>query len=94
MADLDLGYDFARVAELLGPDFELVVSNAIGMYGGELPAVLLIAVEPDGTRHEWRMGTGTPVTLTGAPGDVLAWVTGRSDGSSLDGDVPPLPHWL
>jgi maleylpyruvate isomerase len=94
LADLDLGYDFARVARLLGPEFDLVVSNAIGMYGGELPAVLLIAVEPDGTRHEWRMGAGEPVKLTGSPGDVLEWVTGRSDGSSLDGDVPPLPHWL
>ncbi len=94
LADLDLGYDFARVAGLLGPEFHLVVSNAIGMYGGELPAVLLVAAGPDGTRHEWRMGTGKAVTLTGTPGDVLAWVTGRSDGSTLDGNVPKLPHWL
>ncbi|MFD5246325.1 maleylpyruvate isomerase N-terminal domain-containing protein [Amycolatopsis sp. NPDC058340] len=94
LADLDLGYDFARVAELLGDEFEIVVGNAIGMYGSELPSVLLIAVGSDGTRHEWRMGTGEPVTLTGSPGDVLAWITGRGDGSTLDGTAPPLPHWL
>ncbi|MGW5700128.1 maleylpyruvate isomerase N-terminal domain-containing protein [Amycolatopsis japonica] len=94
LADLDLGYDFGRVAELLGDEFEIVVGNAIGMYGGELPSVLLIAVGEDGTRHEWRMGAGEPVTLTGSPGDVLAWITGRGDGSTLDGTAPPLPHWL
>jgi maleylpyruvate isomerase len=94
LADLDLGYDFGRVAELLGPEFEAVVSGAIASYGGDLPSVLLVAVGSDGTRHEWRMGTGTPVTLTGAPGDVLAWITGRGDGSTLDGVAPPLPHWL
>ncbi|KZB82130.1 maleylpyruvate isomerase N-terminal domain-containing protein [Amycolatopsis regifaucium] len=94
LADLDLGYDFARVAELLADEFEIVVSNAIGMYGGELPSVLLVAAGADGTRHEWRMGTGMPVKLTGTPGEVLAWITGRSDGSTLDGVAPPLPHWL
>ncbi|MFC3450009.1 maleylpyruvate isomerase N-terminal domain-containing protein [Amycolatopsis speibonae] len=94
LTDLDLGYDFARVADLLGDEFEVVVGNAIGMYGGELPAVLLVAAEADGYRHEWRLGEGEPVTLTGTRGDVLAWVTGRSDGSTLDGEAPPLPHWL
>ena len=52
LADLDLGYDFARVAELLGDEFEIIVGNAIGMYGGELPSVLLVAVGENGTRHE------------------------------------------
>ena len=88
------GYDFERVAELLGPEFEVVVSSTISWYGDELPSVLLVAVDSGGTRHEWRMGTGVPVTLAGTPGDVLAWITGRGDGSTLDGPVPPLPHWL
>ncbi|MEV7551051.1 maleylpyruvate isomerase N-terminal domain-containing protein [Amycolatopsis sp. NPDC089917] len=94
LADLDLGYDFARVADLLGDEFDVVVGNAIGMYGGDLPAVLLVAAEPNGYRHEWRLGEGEPVTLTGTRGEVLKWVTGRGDGSTLDGDVPPLPQWL
>lgn len=94
LVDLAFGYDFERVAALLGPEFEVVVSSAIASYGDGLPSVLLVAVDSGGTRHEWRMGTGTPVTLTGSPGDVLAWITGRSDGSTLDGAAPPLPHWL
>ncbi|WP_410656526.1 maleylpyruvate isomerase family mycothiol-dependent enzyme [Amycolatopsis sp. lyj-112] len=94
LADLDLGYDFARVAGLLGNEFEVVVSSAIGSYGEGLPSVLVVAADSDGTRHEWRMGTGDPVTVTGTPGDVLAWITGRSDGSTLDGQAPSLPHWL
>ncbi|AUI63368.1 maleylpyruvate isomerase N-terminal domain-containing protein [Amycolatopsis sp. BJA-103] len=94
LVDLDSGYDFDRVSGLLGREFEVVVSGAIAWYGDGLPAVLLVAVDGDGTRHEWRMGTGDPAKVTGAPGDVLAWITGRSDGSTLDGEVPPLPHWL
>ncbi|EMD22695.1 maleylpyruvate isomerase N-terminal domain-containing protein [Amycolatopsis azurea] len=94
LVDLDFGYDFARVAALLGSEFEVVVSIAIASYGDGLPAVLLVAVGDDGTRREWRMGTGDAVKVTGSPGDVLAWITGRGDGSTLDGEVPPLPHWL
>ncbi|MEV6909887.1 maleylpyruvate isomerase family mycothiol-dependent enzyme [Amycolatopsis sp. NPDC051071] len=94
LVDLDSGYDFDRVSGLLGQMFEVVVSSAIASYGDGLPAVLLVAVDGDGTRHEWRMGTGDPAKVTGAPGDVLAWITGRADGSTLDGEVPPLPHWL
>ncbi|RSN57084.1 maleylpyruvate isomerase [Amycolatopsis sp. WAC 04182] len=94
LADLDLGYDFARVADLLGDEFHTVVGNAIGMYGGALPAVLLVAAEDNGYRREWRLSEGYLTTLTGTRGEVLAWVTGRSDGSSLDGDAPTLPRWL
>nr|WP_221472418.1 maleylpyruvate isomerase family mycothiol-dependent enzyme [Amycolatopsis umgeniensis] len=94
LVDLDSGYDFDRVSGLLGQEFEVMVSSAIAWYGEGLPAVLLVAVDGDGTRHEWRMGTGDPAKVTGAPGDVLAWITGRSEGSTLDGEVPPLPHWL
>ncbi|MFK0243715.1 maleylpyruvate isomerase N-terminal domain-containing protein [Amycolatopsis azurea] len=94
LADLDLGYDFARIADLLGDEFDVVVGNAIAMYGGELPAVVLVAAEANGYRHEWRFGEGEPVTLTGTRGEVLKWVTGRGDGSALDGEVPALPHWL
>jgi len=94
LVDLGSGYDFDRVSGLLGLEFEAVVSGAIASYGDELPAVLLVAVDGDGTRHEWRMGTGEPVKVTGTPGDVLAWITGRADGSTLDGEVPSLPHWL
>ncbi|OXM46875.1 maleylpyruvate isomerase [Amycolatopsis thailandensis] len=94
LVDLDFGYDFDRVSGLLGREFEVVVSSAIASYGEGLPAVLLVAVDGDGTRHEWRMGEGDPAKVTGTPGAVLAWITGRGDGSTLDGEVPPLPHWL
>ncbi|ANN20713.1 maleylpyruvate isomerase [Amycolatopsis orientalis] len=94
LADLDFGYDFDRVADLLGDEFDTVVGNAIGMYAGELPAVLLIAAEENGYRHEWRMSEGELEPLTGTRGEVLAWITGRSDGSTLDGVAPPLPNWL
>lgn len=94
LVDLGSGYDFDRVSGLLGQEFEVVVSSAIASYGEGLPAVLLVAVDGDGTRHEWRMGTGDPAKVTGAPGDVLAWITGRAEESTLDGEVPPLPHWL
>jgi maleylpyruvate isomerase len=38
-----------------------------------------------------HIGTSPPVDVTGAPAVVLAWLSGRSDGSGLDPDGAALP---
>jgi maleylpyruvate isomerase len=93
LADLDAGYDFARVTELLGPRVGQVVEHALSRGGGDLPVLRLVGIAADGTRYEWKMGTGDGAVVTGGCGDILAWATGRADGSTLDGDVPQLPPW-
>jgi maleylpyruvate isomerase len=38
-----------------------------------------------------RIGTVPPVDVTGSPAAVLAWLSGRGDGSGLDADAAGLP---
>ncbi len=88
LADLDHGYDLDRVLALLGPLTEDVVQHAIFSRGAHLPALRLVA---DG--FEWTMGAAPKTTVRGSAGQLLAWLSGRSDGAALDGDVPPIPAW-
>ncbi|MEV7091613.1 maleylpyruvate isomerase family mycothiol-dependent enzyme [Amycolatopsis sp. NPDC051045] len=88
LADLDRGYDLDRVLTLLGPLAEDVVQHAITSRGAHLPALRLVA---DG--FEWTMGAVSGATVRGSAGELLAWLSGRSDGSALDGDVPRIPAW-
>ncbi|MEU4520810.1 maleylpyruvate isomerase family mycothiol-dependent enzyme [Amycolatopsis sp. NPDC024027] len=88
LADLDRGYDLDRVLALLGPLTEDVVQNAVTARGSHLPALRLAT---DG--FEWTMGAAPKTTVRGSAGALLAWLSGRTDGAALDGDVPPLPAW-
>ncbi|VVJ24301.1 Maleylpyruvate isomerase [Amycolatopsis camponoti] len=89
LADLDRGYDLDRVLALLGPLAGEVVQHAINSRSAHLPALRLVA---EGT-GEWTMGAAPGATVTGTSGQLLAWLSGRSDGESLDGDVPRIPAW-
>jgi maleylpyruvate isomerase len=93
LADLDHGYDLDRVMALLGAHAETIVAHAISARGNELPALRLSAVAEDGTSYTWRMGVGEGPVVTGTCGEILGWVSGRTDGSALDGEVPRLPPW-
>lgn len=88
LADLDRGHDLDRVLGLLGPLAEDVVQHAITSRSAHLPALRLVSGE-----FEWTMGAAPGATVTGSPGELLAWLSGRSDGSALDGDVPRIPAW-
>lgn len=88
LADLDRGYDLDRVLGLLGPLADDVVQHAITSRAAHLPALRLVA---DGS--EWTMGAAPGATVRGSSGQLLAWLSGRSDGAALDGDVPRIPAW-
>ena len=90
LADLDRGYDLDRVLGLLGPLTEDIVQHAITSRSAHLPALRLV-----GDGFEWTMGAAPGETVSGSCGALLAWLSGRSDGSALDGDVrgsPPGPE--
>jgi maleylpyruvate isomerase len=89
LADLDRGYDLDRVLGLLGPLAGEVVQHAITSRSAHLPALRLVA---EGT-GEWTMGAAPGATVTGTSGQLLAWLSGRSGGEGLDGDVPRIPAW-
>lgn len=96
LVDLDMGYTFDDIAELspdiLGPVIEVV----IGSYRN-IPGTPLVRARVDFGRStgEYTLGADGPEhQVSGRPADVLGWLTGRTDGSRLDGDLPALPAWL
>ncbi|WP_326568173.1 maleylpyruvate isomerase family mycothiol-dependent enzyme [Amycolatopsis rhabdoformis] len=83
LVDLDAGHDFTSACALLGDRIDDVVANMIRMYLGDLPPIRLT----DGT-HVWTMAEGSTDLVTGTPGAVLAWASGRPSADALDGPVP------
>ncbi|MEC4019470.1 maleylpyruvate isomerase family mycothiol-dependent enzyme [Streptomyces sp. H27-D2] len=87
--DLDVGYSMAR----LPAEF---VDRQLDFIGGrqfvDRPGVPALLLRTDGER-EWRTGdsAGDPVTVEGAPGALLGWLTGRTDGSGLSTPAAALP---
>ncbi|HEY1573703.1 MAG TPA: maleylpyruvate isomerase family mycothiol-dependent enzyme [Pseudonocardiaceae bacterium] len=56
-----------------------------------MPALTLVA----GGAGEWTIGPAAPaVTVSGPPAALLGWITGRTSGAGLTGDLPALPRWL
>ncbi|MEQ0562943.1 maleylpyruvate isomerase family mycothiol-dependent enzyme [Amycolatopsis sp. NEAU-NG30] len=88
LADLDAGYDLDRAVGLTEPLAEDLVQHAVTSRAAHLPALRLVSGD-----FEWTMGAAPAATVRGSCGELLAWLSGRSDGSTLDGDVPPLPAW-
>jgi maleylpyruvate isomerase len=82
LADLDAGHDFSSATGLLGDQFDTVVTALMTVSPYEAPSFRLT----DGT-HTWIFGEGGEL-VTGKPETVLAWLTGRDDGSALSGPVP------
>jgi maleylpyruvate isomerase len=93
--DLDAGYrpvdwpaDFSR---------EFLQGGTASFSGPDSPAALLRATD-DGSEHRIGPPEQEPtVTITGPSHALLAWLLGRSDGSSLSatpaGPLPPVPPW-
>jgi maleylpyruvate isomerase len=94
LVDLDVGVTFA---DLPAGHLELLVAEAAAPHAGrsDWPTVRLTAELPGGGERVWHLGGSDDRTheVTGAASDVLAWLTGRGDGSALRGDRPELPAW-
>jgi maleylpyruvate isomerase len=91
--DLDAGFTFADL-----PDEVLRrgLLECPGRHSSAAPGAAVTARLANGDDLEISIGDGA-VPVQGAAADVLAWLTGRSDGSGLTttGDVPlpDLPSW-
>ena len=95
LVDLDAGVTFADVPEThLDHVLAEAVSRQLDRPDGH--RVRLIATLPGGRERTWELvnGRDDPVhDVEGDAADVVAWLTGRADGSALRGDVPVLPAW-
>jgi len=98
LVDLDVGVDFDRVAELVGPQAEPFIDYVVTRYAGrtDVPPVRLSVDLPGGGQRVWTLGDSEDAhDVRGQVGAVSAWLTGRADGSDgLTGEVPRLPAWL
>ncbi|CAM5573784.1 maleylpyruvate isomerase family mycothiol-dependent enzyme [Streptomyces abikoensis] len=90
LVDLDAGYELRDLPEeFTGREIAFLAERWSSRPG--IPAVTLVA--DDG--RSWRTGgtaEGGPVTVTGSPAGLLAWLAGRGDkGAALDTGGAPLP---
>jgi maleylpyruvate isomerase len=70
-------------AEFVATELRLV--TALMDHRADAPPVTLIAASAV------RVGTVPPIDVTGPPAAILAWLSGRGDGSGLDGGGAGLP---
>lgn len=91
--DLDAGYEPGHWPDAF---VRRALDETVRAFGrrDDVPAVTL---EVDGGAVE-HLGPDAPVTVAGAPAELLGWLTGRSPGAGLrvqpPGGLPALPAWL
>lgn len=95
LVDLDVGVDFADIP---GHHLEQLVFGAASPHAGrvEWPRVRLVAELPGDRTSTWEVGCAEDdrtYEVSGPAADVIAWLTGRGDGSALRGEMPVLPAW-
>jgi maleylpyruvate isomerase len=97
LVDLDYGVGFGDLPEIHQERLlEWVVEEFAERQ--DVPPVRLRVHLADGRQRDWELagsmlGSDSP-DVGGPVTTVLAWLTGRSDGSGLAGDVPNLPDWI
>ena len=94
LVDLGTGFTFADVpADHLERLLGVAVAKHVDRPDG--PSVRLTVELPGGGDHRWDLvgGGDGEHEVTGGPAEVIAWLSGRSDGAGLRGDVPRLPAW-
>ena len=95
LVDLDAGVTFADVP---GDHLEHLVAEAVTRHINRPDGKRVrLTVELPGDRERvWDLVNGRDDDrhdVSGSAADAVAWLTGRSDGSGLRGDVPVLPAW-
>lgn len=97
MVDLDVGIGFG---DLPAGHAERLLEMVVGEFTArtDIPPVRLRVELGDGRQRDWELagsllGSDSPNVGGPAPA-VLAWLTGRGDGTGLAGSPPILPAWI
>ena len=94
--DLDAGYRPSDWPDTFAGQSLARVTQ--GFTGADCPRVRLHATDCGADYEIGAAGAalaqdGPPLTVRGPARDLLAWLTGRSDGAGLAGQLPMLPPW-
>ncbi|WP_199438800.1 maleylpyruvate isomerase family mycothiol-dependent enzyme [Umezawaea sp. REN6] len=94
LVDLNVGTGFG---DLPPERLEAFVDDAVCVLRthDDAPPLRLVVELPDGRQRTWEVAAGgaSPDEVRGSAADVLAWLTGRHDGTGLIGTTPELPDW-
>lgn len=88
--DLDCGASTADLPEGVVDTLLDDVTGALSAKDG-CPAALLAPTDREQT---WTLGAGGGPEVRGEAAEIIAWLTGRSDGAALTGDLPTPPRWI
>ncbi len=92
LIDLDAGVGF----DDLPTDFvEEFLDDAVKQFAGRVDPFTIEVTLPDGTQRSWGLnGEPSRSSVSGSASAVLGWLTGRTDGAGLHGELPDLPDWI
>jgi maleylpyruvate isomerase len=92
LIDLDYGVGF----EDLPADFvEEFLDDAVEQFAGRVDPFTIEATLPGGGQRSWVVnGPASRSSVSGSASAVLGWLTGRTDGAGLRGELPELPDWI
>jgi maleylpyruvate isomerase len=92
LIDLDYGVGF----DDLPADFvEEFLDDAVKQFEGRVDPFSIEVGLPDGTQRIWTVnGPASRNSVSGSASAVLGWLTGRTDGADLRGELPELPDWI
>ncbi|PWK81936.1 maleylpyruvate isomerase [Lentzea atacamensis] len=92
LVDLNCGVGFDDlpaefVAELL--------DDAVKQFEGRVDPFSIEVDLPEGGQRIWTVsGPASRSSVSGSASAVLGWLTGRTDGTGLRGELPELPDWI
>jgi maleylpyruvate isomerase len=92
LIDLNAGVGFGD----LPIDFvEEFLDDAVEQFEGRVDPFSIEVTLPDETQRIWTVnGPASRNSVSGSASAVLGWLTGRTDGSDLRGELPELPDWI
>ncbi|MGZ3143426.1 maleylpyruvate isomerase family mycothiol-dependent enzyme [Lentzea chajnantorensis] len=91
LVDLDAGVTFDDLPADLVEEF---LDDVLRQFEGRVDAFSVEVTLSGGAQRSWELtGPESRSSVSGPASAVLAWLTGRSDGSELRGELPELPDW-
>jgi maleylpyruvate isomerase len=92
LIDLNSGIGF----EDLPADFvEEFLDDAVKQFEGRVDPFRIEVGLPDGTQRIWTVnGPTSRRSVSGSASTVLGWLTGRTGGAGVRGELPDLPDWI